>query len=123
MIVSKNDDVAAVAVEGIEGQSVYGGELNVKPLMMGEEMMFMELHYAAGVGAPPHVHDHESVTYVVRGRVKMRVGDDVHILGPGDVCRHPKGVPHGVEALEESVMIEVKSPAPDMSRFFKFGQN
>ena len=35
-----------------------------------------------------------------------------------DVCRHPKGVLHGLEAIEESVVVEIKSPAPDIGAFF-----
>ena len=90
---------------------------------MGQTMMVMEIHYDAGVGSPMHVHDHESVTYVKRGRFKMIIGDDVHTLGPGDVARHPASVPHCVEALEDGVLIEVKSPAPDMQSFFTFSAN
>lgn len=119
MIRTRNADVDAVRVEAIEGQVVYGGDLLVKPMMNGDEMVVMEIHYAAGVGAPAHVHSHESMTYVVRGKVKMVVGEQTYVLGPGDVCRHPAGVPHGVEALEESVMLEVKAPAPEMTSFFK----
>ena len=39
-------------------------------------------------------------------------------MGPGDVCRHPKGMPHALEAIEESVVVEIKSPAPDIGAFF-----
>jgi hypothetical protein len=39
------------------------------------------------------------------------------MMGPGDVCRHPIGVLHGLEAIEESV-VEIKSPAPDIGAFF-----
>jgi unsaturated pyranuronate lyase len=119
VILSKNSDVNAISVKAIEGAAVYGGELLVKPMLMGDEMTIMEIQYTPGVGAPLHSHTHESLVYVVRGKVKTTVGDDVHILGPGDVCRHPAGVPHGVEALEESVTIEIKSPAPDIANFFK----
>jgi len=122
MILAKNADTAMVSVASIEGRAVYGGELLVKPMMMGDEMMFMEIHYAAGVGAPPHVHTHESLTYVVRGKVKMVVGAQEYVLGPGDVCRHPANVAHGVEAIEDSVMVEIKAPAPDMSSFFKLAK-
>jgi quercetin dioxygenase-like cupin family protein len=38
-------------------------------------------------------------------------------MQPGDVCRHPKGVLHGVEALEDSVIVECKSPPPDIAAF------
>ena len=118
MILAKNADVSTVNVTSIEGQPMYGGDLLVKPLIKGDEMVFMEIHYSPGVGAPLHVHDHESLAYVVKGKVKMTVGEEVYVLGPGDVCRHPKGVPHGVEAIEESVMIEIKAPAPDLGRLF-----
>ena len=39
-------------------------------------------------------------------------------MGPGDVCRHPKGVLHGLEAIEYSLVVEIKSPAPDIGAFF-----
>jgi quercetin dioxygenase-like cupin family protein len=118
MILSRNADVKAVNVKAIEGEQIYGGNLLVKPLIKGDEMTFLEIHYTPGVGAPLHVHTHESLAYVVKGKVKMTVGSEVYVLGPGDVCRHPKGVFHGVEALEESVMVEIKSPAPEIGNFF-----
>ncbi len=115
---SRNAEVEAVRVSAVEGQPTYGGDLLVKPLMKGEEMTFLEIRYAPGVGAPLHTHSHESIAYVVSGRVKSTVGTEEFIMGPGDVCRHPRGVPHGLEALEESVVVEIKSPAPDIGAFF-----
>jgi quercetin dioxygenase-like cupin family protein len=118
VIKSRNTDVEAIAVGAVEGKPTYGGEFFVKPLIKGDEMTFLEIRYAPGVGAPLHAHTHESIAYVVKGKVKSTVGSDVFIMGPGDVCRHPKGVLHGLEALEESVVVEIKSPAPDISTFF-----
>ena len=118
MILSKNADVEAIVVKAIEGETIFGGDLMVKPMLMGDEMTIMEVHYKPGVGAPLHVHTHESLIYVVKGKVKTIVGDDTYVLSPGDVCRHPAGVVHTVEALEESVMVEIKSPAPNIANFF-----
>jgi len=118
VITSRNADVAAVAVKAVEGKPMYGGDMLVKPLIKGDEMTFLEIHYAAGVGAPLHTHTHESIAYVVRGKVKSTVGSEEFIMGPGDVCRHPTGVLHGLEAIEDSVVVEVKSPAPDIAAFF-----
>ena len=78
-------------------------------------MTMLELHYQAGTQAPLHTHTHESLIYVVSGRVRTQIGDDAFVLGPGDVARHPAGVLHSVEALDESTVIEVKSPPPDMT--------
>lgn len=116
MILSKNSDVKGLVVKSIEGKPM-NGDLLVKPLIKGDEMTLLEIHYEPGVGAPLHVHSHESLAYVVKGKVKMTVGKEVYILGPGDVCRHPQGVPHAVEALEKATVIEVKSPAPDIANF------
>ena len=118
VITSRNADVAAVAVKAVEGKPMYGADMLVKPLIKGDEMTFLEIHYAAGVGAPLHTHTHESIAYVVKGKVKSTVGSEQFIMGPGDVCRHPKGVLHGLEALEDSIVVEVKSPAPDIAAFF-----
>ena len=90
----------------------------VKPLISGDEMTFLEIRYAAGVGAPLHTHTHESIAYVVRGKVKSTVGSEEFIMGPGDVCRHPEGVLHGLEAIEDSIVVEIKSPAPEIRTFF-----
>jgi quercetin dioxygenase-like cupin family protein len=68
VIKSRNADVEAVVVSAVEGMTVYGGNMLVKPLIKGEEMTFLEIHYAAGVGAPLHTHTHESIAYVVKGK-------------------------------------------------------
>ena len=117
-MIVRGDSAAMVDVSTIEHQPVHGGTLRVKPLLHGDEMMCFEVHYEAGVGAPMHVHDHESMIYVVSGRVRSRVGEDTFELGPGDACRHPGGVAHNVEAIEESVMLEFKSPAPAIAALF-----
>ena len=122
MIRSRNADVEALAVCAVEGKPMFGGNMLVKPLIKGDEMTFLEIHYVAGVGAPLHTHSHESIAYVVRGKVKSTVGSEEFIMGPGDVCRHPKGVLHRLEAIEDSVVVEIKSPAPDIGAFFVFRQ-
>jgi len=118
VIKSRNADVKAMAVSAVEGKPTYGGELLVKPLIKGDEMTFLEIRYAAGVGSPLHTHTHESIAYVVKGKVKSTVDGEEFIMGPGDVCRHPAGVLHGLEAFEESLVVEIKSPAPDIGAFF-----
>ena len=118
MITSRNADVEAIRVTSVEGKPTYGGDLVVKPLIKGDEMTFLEIHYSAGVGTPLHTHTHESIAYVVKGKIKSTVGSEEFILGPGDVGRHPKGVLHALEAIEDSVVVEIKSPAPDIGAFF-----
>lgn len=116
MIVTKNTDVAARKIRTVEGLSTHG-EISMKPLMVGDQMVLLEAHYPPGAGAPLHIHQHETVCYVVRGKVKVTVGEESFTLGPGDCCRHPKDVPHGIESIEDALVLEIKSPAQDISQF------
>ena len=117
MIFAKNADTSALPIKSIEGV-VMEGTFLIRPLIQGEQMSLMETEVLAGVAAPPHVHEHESLIYVVRGLLKTVVGDKSFVLGPGDVCRHPRNVSHFIEALENSTFVEVKSPAPDLARLY-----
>jgi len=116
--VSRGSEARTISVKSIEGKATYGGELRAKPLIMGEHMTFLDIQYTKGVGAPLHTHTHESLVYVVSGKIKTTIDDGDFILEPGDACLHPAGVPHTVEALEDSTMVEIKSPAPDIAKFF-----
>lgn len=83
----------------------------VRVLAEGTEMILLEVHMPAGQSSPPHVHEHESVGYLVSGRAETVIGGERHVLGPGDGFRHPPGVEHSMTALEEgAVWLEVKSP-------------
>lgn len=112
-------DTRTIRVGTLEGKPVYGGELEVKLRVSGDEMILLEIFYAAGVGTPLHAHTHESVIYLVSGKLKGTIAGKEIVMLPGDTCRHPAGVMHGVEALEDSVIMECKSPAPDISAFMQ----
>ena len=118
--VSRGAEAQSIAVKSIEGKPTYGEDLRAKPLLMGEHLTFLEIQYAKGSGAPLHVHTHESVVYVVSGKLKTTISDNEFILEPGDACLHPAGISHTVEALEDSIMVELNSPAPDITKFFEW---
>lgn len=118
MLVATGNTVAPIKVSAIEGVPTFGGDVLVKPLMKGDEMIVLEIFYGKGVGTALHKHTHESMVYIVKGKAKCTVAGEVFILGPGDSCRHPIGVMHGMEALEDTAIVEIKSPAPDISKFF-----
>ena len=87
------------------------GRVEVKPMMVGDDMLMVEFFQEAGVRIPQHVHaDHESIVYLLRGRMDLTVGEERFVAAAGDVWRHPVGVPHSSLALEDCVAVEVKSP-------------
>ena len=113
---SKNADVETRSIRSVEGKDTHG-DVRMKLLFTGAEMNLLEIRYPPGAGAPLHVHQHETLCYVVEGRVKITVGDEEFELGPGDACRHPQGVPHGIEGLEMAKVLEIKSPAQAIEKF------
>lgn len=94
------------------------GTFFVKPLMHGQHMALLEIRIRAGVSSPIHRHAHESLIYVVSGRLKTTVNDEAFVLGPGDVGRHPSDAGHRVEALEDTLFIEIKSPPIELGQVF-----
>tara|TARA_B100001123_G_scaffold416411_1_gene518029 strand:- start:636 stop:998 length:363 start_codon:yes stop_codon:yes gene_type:complete len=116
MIFARNANIPRRIIKTIEGLDLQG-EVGLKPMISGDEMVMLEIDYPAGSGSPPHVHQHESLAYVLQGRVKMVVGEESFILNAGDACRHPKGVKHGVEAIESSIILEIKSPVEALEQF------
>lgn len=108
--VAHNAAVPAEALTSVEGRDGIG-HVSVKPLLVGEEALLIEIVQARGVRVPEHRHeDHESVIYLVRGRMRLTIDGQVSEVGPGDAWIHRRGVPHFSEALEECLTIEVKTP-------------
>lgn len=52
-----------------------------------------------GGGMPPHTNSVEHEQYVLRGRAKIGIGDEVYEVAADDVVFIPAGVPHWYEAL------------------------
>ena len=94
----------------LEGQAS-AGHVDLKPLLVGNDMLMIEIFEKAGVRVPEHSHDdHESVVYLIRGKMKLVIGGKAFVAKAGDAWIHPKGVPHWSEALEDCLAIEIKSP-------------
>jgi quercetin dioxygenase-like cupin family protein len=117
MLYVGNDQVDSQPVHTIEGRP-NTGTVFVKPLLRGETMALLEVRMRAGVSSSLHAHAHESLLYVVSGRLRTTVNDETFVLAPGDVCRHPRDAIHRVEALEDTVFVEVKSPPIEFGRVF-----
>ena len=99
-----------VPMKALEGHDS-NGRVDLKPLMVGNDMLMVEIFEEAGVRVPAHAHDdHESIVYLIRGRMELVIGDETFVAQAGDAWRHPIGVPHSSVALEDCVAIEVKSP-------------
>lgn len=105
-----NTAVESVRVKSIE-EAEGKGLVTISPLMVGEKMLLLEVFQEKGAEVPPHTHDdHECIVYLIKGRLKLRIGQQEFVAEPGCIWRHPAKVEHSSVALEDSLMIEAKSP-------------
>lgn len=100
MLTRQQDAAAVVMLPGVIRRT----------LSWSDEMMLCEIALKKGSAAPLHQHPHQQVGYVVRGLIRMTVGAETEVLRPGDGYAIPGGVPHGAEALEDSVVVDVFHP-------------
>jgi quercetin dioxygenase-like cupin family protein len=54
---------------------------------------------AAGAFYPEHTHPHDEIRWMVRGRLRLGVGEEVTELGPGDRLELPAHTPHWAEVV------------------------
>lgn len=82
-----------------------------KVLPTSEGLMLVEVHFKkGGIGAVHEHASHEQVSYVLSGRFEAHVGDEVRILEKGDGFVADKNTPHGLVALEDSVVLDAFTP-------------
>lgn len=84
--------------------------IQLKTLVFGDKTLFAEFRMKAGSTLPAHAHVHEQTGYLVEGRIRLTIGDEVFTAEPGDSWCIGSNVDHAAEILVDSVAIEVFSP-------------
>jgi quercetin dioxygenase-like cupin family protein len=79
------------------------------PVHRGKAIEVSRLSFDKGRGADVHQHPEEQVMYVLSGRLRVTCGDEAYDVGPGEATFNASNVPHGVTALEDVVVLSVKS--------------
>jgi len=84
--------------------------IRIKTLCYGDSMLMTEFLLRKDTILPEHSHPNEQTGYLVKGNIRLFIGDAVRDLIPGDSWNIAKDVKHRAEILEGSVAIEVFSP-------------
>ena len=80
-------------------------------LLHTETMTIAWLTLAKGTVVPRHQHPNEQIATVLEGRLRFLIGDEHELVaGAGDSVPLSSDVPHEVEALEDSVVLDVFAP-------------
>jgi quercetin dioxygenase-like cupin family protein len=73
-------------------------------------MTIARLHLKKGGVVPEHHHINEQVAFVVSGALKFNIGGVFQELRSGECLVIPPDVPHSVEVLEDSDVIDTFAP-------------
>lgn len=107
---SVRDRIAPERLATVEGVKMLG-QVDVRKLMVGEDILLLHVFRKKGLVDPKHRHDdHETVAYLIKGRLRLVIGGKEFIAEPGTAWVHPRGVEHFSEALEDCEQLEIKSP-------------
>lgn len=84
--------------------------LLVRQVIHGQTMTIARIHARKGCAVPQHSHHNEQVSMVEKGRMKFVVDGREMVLGPGDTLQIPAHATHSVEALEDTIVVDLFSP-------------
>lgn len=92
-------------------------------LAAGRQLMLSALEMEHGGVVPEHSHPHEQAGVVLEGRLRLRIGGEERVLGPGDAFLIPGHVVHSGEVTEGPArVLDVFSPVREdyLNRYNSF---
>ncbi len=101
MVNSRSENGYIKALDGIK----------IKTLVYGEKTLMSEFRMEAGSTLPAHSHTYEQTGYLVSGNIILHIDGKAHNMKKGDSWCIPSDTVHNAEIIEDSVALEVFSPA------------
>jgi len=90
----------AVAAQPVAAGTATEVQILLGPAEGAPNFALRRFRMGAGGGMPRHTNEVEHEQYVLSGRARITVGDDVHEVSPGHTLYIPARVPHSYEVLE-----------------------
>ena len=81
-----------------------------RQVIHADTMTLARISLKKGGSVLEHSHHNEQISTVERGALKFVLAGVEKVVGPGEILRIPPHVPHSVEALEDSVAVDLFSP-------------
>jgi quercetin dioxygenase-like cupin family protein len=97
-------------------------ELKASSAETGGTMSIFEMTIPAGSGPPPHTHAGGEAVYVMEGRIRYHIGDDVIEGGPGSFFYIPEGTWENFEPTEQVRLLVIYTPGGTEEFFAEAGE-
>jgi len=81
-----------------------------RKMMHGQSMTIARIRLRKGAVVPMHSHANEQISMLESGALRFTIAGEERVLRAGDALVIPPDAPHMVEALEDSLAVDVFSP-------------
>jgi quercetin dioxygenase-like cupin family protein len=78
--------------------------------LVGTNTMLARLVLKKGAHVPQHHHFHEQISHVAEGALKFLIDGKEVVVRAGEILCIPPHIPHAVDALEDSVALDIFNP-------------
>lgn len=95
-------------LSNMKGEEV--NPLTTRKYINGERITLAQFMFKRGAKVKRHAHTNEQFSIILTGRLRFRINNEEYIAETGDVVHVPSNMEHEVEALEDSIVIDVYSP-------------
>jgi quercetin dioxygenase-like cupin family protein len=86
-------------------------EMIARKVVAGVNSTLAQIYLKKGALIPWHAHESEQLTYVLEGALRVDVAGDATTVREGEVLHVPAWAPHQAEAIDDTFVIGVYSPA------------
>ena len=81
-----------------------------RKMIHGQTMTVARIRLRKGAVVPMHSHPNEQISMLESGALRFTISGEERILRAGDAVVIPPDAPHAVEALEDSLAVDLFSP-------------
>jgi len=81
-----------------------------RQVIHAERITIARVYLKKGSVVPRHHHENEQVTLLEQGKLRFVFDGGEQVLESGEAMQIPPNAPHEVEALEDSVAVDLFSP-------------
>lgn len=84
--------------------------LVARRVLHGDGLTVARIYLKKGAVIPRHSHENEQLTNLLEGRLRFEFDGRESIIQAGELMQIPSNEPHKVEALEDSVAVDIFQP-------------
>jgi quercetin dioxygenase-like cupin family protein len=86
-------------------------EMVSRKVISGDRMTVAQVYLKRGTLVPRHSHSNEQMSCVLQGALRVVVGDEEITVREGEVLHVPASIEHQAEALDDTFVLDLFSPA------------